>query len=165
MPRSVNLVEGFRATGEPHGVRIEVTDYHAKSVLLTYELIDRLRGGGSLRGARFLILINEQTLHGFFTELLSDSILTMVPSIVEAEALLAVRSYDVVLTTNFGFSNQEALSIVPITRSFPAILISGHKELQIEQECASKRIRCLWAPFSADALRDALDEVLLLQAV
>jgi hypothetical protein len=98
--------------------------------------------------ASILVLVADSTLRNLLLEILDgpQTLITVVAAPSEAKALLAARSYSVVVATNFGVSPWEAVAVIPANRSYPAFFLSGTWDAQLEDAC---RIR----PSSVSKLR------------
>ncbi len=83
-------------------------------------------------------------------------LVTVVATPPEAKALLAARSYDAVVMTNFGVSPWEAAAVVPENHPYPAFFMSGVWDAQLEAACRTRRLQCVRAPFDPGGFRDTV---------
>jgi hypothetical protein len=102
---------------------------------------------------RILLLLADQDLEEFMTAALAGHAVTVVKAPDDMPVLTRTGSYDLVIVTNFGVGPHAALDAVPMERSYPAMMITGYIDTQIEAKAARKHVPVLRVPIDPRALR------------
>jgi hypothetical protein len=81
---------------------------------------------------------------------------SVVASPAEAALLVTARRYGLVLVTNFGVRPDDALAVIPPTRDYPVLFLTGDVSDRVQQTCREKSIPLIRMPEAVDTLRGQL---------
>ena len=109
-----------------------------------------------------LVLVNDRNCEAFLLAFLGDWPIEVVGSPEELRERLKQGSFPLVIVTNFGVGPWQAIDCVPAERGFPVLVLTGHFDQRLANDCAAKRIPVHRVPIESQALfrelRLALDD-------
>ncbi len=109
-----------------------------------------------------LLVADDKCLRDLMLHCLQNQSVTVASSAEEAQELLGVDRYALVIMTNFGIPPLVALSVVLERRDYPVLFLTGYMDEAVKDICLRKKIHWRTVPIETGTLlrelRLALDE-------
>jgi len=94
-----------------------------------------------------IFLLLDADLRKIFTAVLHGYDLEWFDFLETARQALAVKQYDLLIISNFGFRPGNAVDLIPHDHAYPVLFYSGFMDADLVAMCRAKRVHWCAVPF------------------